>query len=287
VEREDLWDPKSGGIKFTLIDKTKIKPGTILDGSEILNRVLAKDKKADYFFRETDFAPRGTRPGLTAAIPPGMLSQRLEVDRISGLYGLNPGDHFFLVATYPEESSDDGLGDVPFVGVLGKEMVKNARRRQSQAKEASMKIVVRNGLVISGVESRESSASRSSGPLVADGHNQGKKKEVDEVVIAIAPSEILPLNEALSLGAKISCHAASSHPDSPNDLIIPELEESQKQEPSAYEQLLGTAVPGDEAPFSAVEIIQGENREVKALPRADVMRKLKGGVPKDAQEGGK
>ena len=67
----------------------------------MIGRVVNHEKQANYAFRETDFLPPGTRPGMVAGIPPGKRSYTLEVTKIKGIQSLKAGDRFDLLATLP------------------------------------------------------------------------------------------------------------------------------------------------------------------------------------------
>src|SRR5688572_21758171 len=114
VAREHLFDPKKVRWVETAVRRADLPSDVILDRGDALGRVLRQDKPAGYVFTERDFMPEGTRPGLVGGIPAGKRGYRVEVEKIPGLYGLNAGDRFDLLATL---AVDDGaLDDLERVG---------------------------------------------------------------------------------------------------------------------------------------------------------------------------
>ena len=105
ITRDDLFDAKSGKFAFVYLQQDQIAPQTMLQMTEVLGRVLDHDKPAGYVFTEKDFMPKGTRSGLTAGIPPGKRAYRLDASKISGVHGLQSGDHLDLIASAPLEQA--------------------------------------------------------------------------------------------------------------------------------------------------------------------------------------
>ncbi|HND53185.1 MAG TPA: hypothetical protein PLV92_12335, partial [Pirellulaceae bacterium] len=77
IVRDHLFNSKTGKFAYVYLRREDIKPGTLTSMSEILGRVLVHDKSEGYAFTERDFAPQGTREGLTAGIPLGKRAYRL------------------------------------------------------------------------------------------------------------------------------------------------------------------------------------------------------------------
>src|SRR5579862_8838210 len=103
ITREHLMDPATGGWAFVPLREADIPKEVILHPTDVIGRVLKHDKHPGYAFTEKDFLPKGTRPGLAGAIPPGKRSLTLERTKIQGIVGLQPQDHFDLTATIPVE----------------------------------------------------------------------------------------------------------------------------------------------------------------------------------------
>ena len=71
------------------------------DLSQIRGRVLREDHPAGYVFTETDFFPKGTRPGVAGGIPPGCRGLAVDARKIVGLDKLRQGDRFDIQVTLP------------------------------------------------------------------------------------------------------------------------------------------------------------------------------------------
>lgn len=167
IELEHLIDPATGGFAAIYLPTDSLFESTLTEPQALLGRVLANDKRAGLVFSENDFMPRGTRPGLVAGIPAGKRAVRLEASRVSGLVGLRRGDRLDLM-------------------VSGRS--RNAAARPGQLLGRRSRAVVQNGMIVEPARARRSAA---------DG------KIIEEVVIAIDPSEVAGLTAALDDGLRI------------------------------------------------------------------------------------
>ncbi|MBK6941906.1 MAG: hypothetical protein IPH13_17140 [Planctomycetes bacterium] len=216
ISRDDVWDPNTNQITVVYLDATKLGDDVITDFAKVRGRVLAKDKSAGYVFSENDFLPEGTRAGLVAGIPAGKRGVRVELEQVPGLYGLNPGDRFDLMATLPIDTAKAQQQLQQLGGVVGRAAALTAGL--SGSKQASVHCVVQNGVIVSGVEARNV-------PYTITTLTQGtqvKSRPVQEVVIAVAPEEVAALEQALAIEAAISCVPRSGRPDDPQDSRTPE-----------------------------------------------------------------
>lgn len=100
VTREYLLD-QQGNLSLMYLPPDAVTPQMYNQLGDILGRVTKKAKPPGYVFTEADFLPKGSRPGIVAAVAPGRRAMRIEADQVKGLYGLNIGDRFDLVATIP------------------------------------------------------------------------------------------------------------------------------------------------------------------------------------------
>ncbi|MCA8979879.1 MAG: hypothetical protein H6831_10495 [Planctomycetes bacterium] len=98
VMRADVWDPTVQNFKVVWMPRDSVKPEWILRWGEIEGRVMAHAKLKDKAFKESDFLPEGTRPGVASLVPPGMRMVTIPHGRIHGLETLNYQDRFDLVA---------------------------------------------------------------------------------------------------------------------------------------------------------------------------------------------
>jgi len=218
ITRDDLTDPATQQLAFVKMDSNLVADAMVVDVSKIIGRVLAHEKSSGYVFTEADFLPKGTRPGTVGGIPPGKRARRVEVNRIDGLFGLRPGDRFDLVATLPvDEKSVRGLDALG--GAYGDQLQWMSGFRNLM-KQASVRVIVQNGTVVSPVEQRAV-------PVASSSLTRGlvtRTRPVQEMVIAIDPREVALLTEALAVGANVECFFRSGHPSDPFDSITPELE---------------------------------------------------------------
>ena len=76
VTRDYLLNAKTGDFVLKWVQPDKVPSDLVMNVSKILNRVLAREKPAGYAFSENDFLPAGTRPGMTAGVPPGSVQLR-------------------------------------------------------------------------------------------------------------------------------------------------------------------------------------------------------------------
>ena len=83
--------------------------GVITDLSKILGRVTAREKPAVYFFKESDFLPAGTRPGVVGGTPQGKRAYTFNAASLEGcVYQLKEGDHVDLMVSVPVDMPGAG-----------------------------------------------------------------------------------------------------------------------------------------------------------------------------------
>ncbi len=97
VTREDLVNPQTGQLNVVWLPEAA-QDKALRDVSQIMGRVVARDKSVGSVLSESDFFPKGTRPGITAGAPPGSVVLTVPAGRIEGLELLHDGDHFTLQA---------------------------------------------------------------------------------------------------------------------------------------------------------------------------------------------
>ena len=245
ILRDHLFNTKTGKFAYVYLKREDIKPGTLTAMGDILGRVLVRDKSAGYVFTERDFAPEGTREGLTAGIPPGKRAYRLEASRIAGVHGLLPGDHLDVVASIPLDLKNGAV------------LPPSARIGPRPTKQAEVRVIVRDGVVVTPVATRAV-------PLTTSTLMQGARnssRPVQEIVIAVEPEEVRGLSEAESLEYGLTAVAHSGIPGAP--------------EPTS-------PAPNDEEPKGAdgmrvIETIVGGRRQtVYFAPGSDVPIKVEG-----------
>lgn len=205
VRREDIHDLALGDDSYFWLPKDVVQqnPGWILNRDEIIGRVLAHDKEADFVFQEKDFLPKGSSTGLSAGVPPDKQGFFLKAEQIPGLRLLKMGDRFDLLASLPEESqnadAEYGLltGGIKARG--GKPIPLNGVRLlvqdgQMVALTGGSKMTTQGGLEFSQPETR--------------GRRSANQND-EQVTIAIDPSEVARLTQALGADLAIHCIARS------------------------------------------------------------------------------
>ncbi|MBX3469840.1 MAG: hypothetical protein KF878_23440 [Planctomycetes bacterium] len=260
LTRDDLWDSRNGRFAVTFVPPELVSPKMLTRMDQIIGRVLRVDKSPGYVFTEDDFLPKGTRPGVVAGIPAGKRALRLEAAKVQGLIGLRPGDRFDLVSTVPIDPSRlAGRNAMPNVGGAYGGLLAQQMALASGAngqKQANVRVVVQSGVVVSPVETRAV-------PISTMSLTQGARTQtrpVQEMVIAIDPTEVAPLTEAMAINAVLTCLPRSGRPDDPADSTTPGLTADLTRVPG-----LSTKAPQ----LTLVDHIQGECRELIAVPEGE------------------
>jgi Flp pilus assembly protein CpaB len=199
ITRDHLLDPKTGRWAFVPVREVDIPKEAILSPNDVIGRVLNHDKSSSYVFTERDFFPKGTRAGLSGAIPPGKVSLTLERTKIQGIAGLQQQDRIDLTATIPVETPKGG-------GNLAKGFLQETQIAAME-KLARVRVLATNAVLIEFTQHDKSITSRS----ISNG-TQVKKVPVEEVVLAVDPQEVAPIQEALSTEVTISCVVRSGQP---------------------------------------------------------------------------
>lgn len=287
VTRDDLFDGARGMFAFLDIQESFVEDNDVLVGtSAILGRVMARNKRPGFAFTEADFLPEGTRPGITAGIPPGKRALRIDVDLVRGIIGLNPGDRFDIIAARtiepPKEqakASAGAPGQEALVGVyadlVGGRAAKAGAAAANRQARARVDVIVQGGVVVSGMETRlvpTSSASLTAGQITGT-------RPVQEMVIALAPEEVGPLVAAMRLEADLTSVARSGRPEDPEDSITPGLsgawdspvDMDDPESPDFKGSGLGPnalRMPAgyNESGFTVIEAITGGKRTLTAVP---------------------
>ena len=267
LTRDHLWNPRTGTFSSIHLRPNLVSPEMIRSVNVIIGRVLDHDKPAGYVFTESDFFPKGTRPGLVAGIPAGKRAVRVAADKIDGLIGLNPGDRFDLVSTL---TIDAGRGSASLGGGIFSQQLDLQARLSNWQKQANVRLVVQNGQVVEPLATRQV-------PVASNTMTNGlvvRTKPVQEIVIAVEPEEVAHLTEALAVGANVECVPRSGSPDDPADSITPGL---RPWNPYSGGVAAAPAGPGDPAqpsvpsaigpgPLTTIETISGSKRDMVAIP---------------------
>lgn len=266
VLRDHVWDPRTRRLTVVYLPPSAVTPEMLVKISDVLGRVLNHEKTPGYVFTNADFLPKGTREGVVGGIPAGKRAVRISGDKVEGLFGLNPGDRFDLVATMPIDASRGGGGQAfGFGGVYGQEIALQARLSNWQ-KQATVRVMVQNAIIVEPMSLRGVPAYQSS--LTEGGVT--RMRAVQEAVIAINPDEVARLTEALAVDARITAVPRSGRPDDRIDSTTPDLHPVSPFSGSAF-GALSAAEPygagGQNGSFRIVETIMGQKRELTAVPR--------------------
>lgn len=263
ITRDYLLIAESGTPSLMPVREDLVQRSRIITSFEkIVGRVVDHDKMPGYPFTEDDYLPVGTREGIVAAIPAGKRAMTIEATKIEGIHALRVGDHVDLVSSQPVDLAKvlGSGGSSLQVGLL------------KQTKQAQVRVLVQNGLLVSPVKTRAIPISTSS---LASGNKNGTKL-VQEVMIAVDPEEIAPLTEALAVESRVTCVARSGLPDDPGLASVTPAGPNPIEQVAPVERILGgkrevmfvprtTYAPGDTRSMVTIPLVG------KALPEGAVV----------------
>lgn len=229
------------------VQRERIQPEVILDApNEIFGQVLDHDKRPDYPFTARDFLPKGTRAGMVAGIPAGKRSLTLAAEKISGIYGLRIGDHIDLLSSVPIDMTKGGNR---LTGGLATQAT-----MATMQKRASVRVLAQDAVLVTPVTTRSKPVTTSS---LKGTHT--KNVPVDEVVIAVDPSEVAPIHEAMATDIDVMCVARSGLPDDPgSESITPGSDPL--SEVKIVDSLIGSKRESVVLPLSNYQAPSGHNR---------------------------
>jgi Flp pilus assembly protein CpaB len=267
ITRDYLMDPKTGELAGAWYLPERVPKGVITDLTKILGRVTNRQKEAMYHFSENDFLPEGTRPGMAAGVPAGKRAMTIEASKLNGIYGLQPGDHFDLVASIPvDKLSSFGGADWNRLPASAQSVPHDDKPKQ----RLEARMLARNAVVVSPVTTRAK-------PVVSSSLTSGQQTHmvpIAEIVIAVAEDEVAPLADALGLTVAITCVAHSGRPE---DKAVATLPEGMLSVPvngramAAYSQVLPEDLldPGTgQQKFITMNAAEVKQRRIVANPSA-------------------
>jgi len=226
ITREHLFNAAKRDFAVVYINREQISDGMLVNFTDIVGRVLDHDKPAGYAFTEKDFLPKGTREGMTAGIPPDKRAYRLEASRIQGVHGLQAGDHLDIVASIPLEKTKQ----------VQKPLALDNRPAAEPTKYAEIRVIVDDGVIVSEVSARAAVTSSSS--LLRG--SQARAQPVEEIVIAVDPTEVPELMKAVALDYPLSAVARSGHAeDSGASQIVVEGQHEEPEQPRRLQAIVG------------------------------------------------
>ncbi|MCI0455561.1 MAG: RcpC/CpaB family pilus assembly protein [Gemmataceae bacterium] len=238
VTRDDLLDPKTGTLKVIRLRPDQVRPTMLLRLEEILGRVVKRDKSAGYVFTEEDFHPRGTRPGQSAGVPPGMRAMALHTDKLHGaVQGLKTGDLIDVVATIQAESKSAPARPAPVQLITG---MTAPPPPPHPLQRAHVKVVVEGGIVLTPLAAPPTKKSPGDDP---------KARKYHEVVVAVHAEEVPQLEAALARSARLTVLARTGQPaEVGSETRVPGLEPPPPPPPLT--------------PTTVIELYRGMKREV-------------------------
>jgi len=213
VTKDDFIDPRTSQLNVVWLPEATTK-SVSRNMAELIGRVLSRDKQAGMVLSERDFLEKGTRPGLVAGIPAGKFALSIPASGIPGLEQLRGGDRFDLLVSLPMRNSEDQLSNSEPAALFGG--IKPASMRVGQlSRRHGVKHLITDGMLVTLFSGENRSTSGPSGLTVTPGGNKSKSTTSQTVFaeLAVAPEEIGPLTEAISLGTKMTCVLRSGLPN--------------------------------------------------------------------------
>lgn len=190
------------GGKRIPIGRVRELGGAMMSVNDIIGRVVSKEKNPGLAFTESSFLPKGTRPGLAGATPPGMQSMTLESSSITGIHGLKLGDKVDLIASVPHDMLSEF--DPSHKSRIGVQFV--TRSKASDPPQAVVeRTIAQSAILLTPVRIRQK-------PSTTSSLTEGQRVQnipVEEVVLALAPSDIPHVKKALHKGLSVMAVAQS------------------------------------------------------------------------------
>lgn len=209
VTREDVYDRQLGDDSYFWLPKAQVDahPEWITSIDQVVGRVMARDKRADFVFKESDFLPEGSRTGLIGGVPAGKQGFFLEVEKIPGLRFLKKGDRFDLHASLPEESKNSSAEYGLLMGGI-------KARGNKPIPLNGVRLLVQGGEMIALTTNRSMTTQGGLELTTTDGRGREiRNQKTERVVIAIDPEEAVPLTQALGDELQIHMVAQSGQQD--------------------------------------------------------------------------
>ena len=265
VRRDHLWDRANNQLAMVYLPPRAVTKEMLVNIPDIIGRVLEFEKEPGYVFTEADFLPKGTREGIVAGIPAGKRAIRISADQVEGLFGLNAGDRFDLLATMPINANRGGAQNFNLAGPYSQELALQAQL-SNWDKQATVRVIVQNAVIVAAMNTRSVTTVQST---LTEGA-AARTRPVQEAVIAIEPGEVALLTEAMAVQAKLTTIPRSGRPDDPVHSRTPD-----RRPFSPFSTANNGSAGSDESrlsgeeseSFEVVETIMGQRRSLTAVPR--------------------
>ena len=212
ISREHLINPQTGQLNVSWLPESTAEVASRSVG-DLLGRVLARDKAAGMVLTERDFLPEGTKPGVSAGIPPGKFAVTIPTTGIPGLEQLRHGDRFDLMVSLGEQSDDEEKrSNTEPAAVFGG--IKPPSLRVGQlSQQYGVKRLVTGGQLVALAQGNQHSTKGRSGLTTPPPRGRSSTMSETYAEIAIDEEEIGPLTEAISLEKSMTCIVRSGRPD--------------------------------------------------------------------------
>jgi hypothetical protein len=226
----------------------------------LLGRVLKRDKPVNFAFSENDLLPVGTRPGLSAGIPPGKRGIWLDAEQVQGIAALRAGDLVDLVAAEPMAAPQ--AADPSVLGNIADPVLATSLRGLQLAggnsATARSWVLARQALVVASPRRREADQ--------GGNRRAGAPTGIEEVFLALLPEEIARCTQALARKVAIVAAPRSGQPDGTAADAGNEIADWTPPDPSA--ELRRLLLDGKQPALGRVELIRGTARGSVTVPTA-------------------
>ena len=213
VTREDIHDLARGDDSYFWMSQARLdaNPDWITNPSDVIGRVLAKDKAADLVFTEKDFLPKGSRTGLSGGVPEGKQGFFVESSKIPGLELLKMGDRFDLLASLPEEAQE--RPDAEYGLLVGGIRVRGGKPLSL----SGVRVLVQDAEMVAVTRGRDMTTQGARELPEANSKSRSTNSQETRITIAIDPKEVVTLTQALAADRAIHCVARSGRQQSSDD----------------------------------------------------------------------
>jgi len=214
LTKSDFIDPRTNDLKVVWLPEATARVAS-RNLSDLVGRVLRRDKQAGMVLTEADFLEKGTRPGLAAGIPEGKFALTVPATDVAGLEQLRSGDRFDLLAALPERHGADQISNSEPAALFGG--IKPPSLRVGQlSRRHGVKHLVTDGMLVTLFSGDKRSTTGASSLTVTPPSSRSRTATTPTPVVyaelAIDAEEIGPLTEALSLGTRLTCVLRSGRP---------------------------------------------------------------------------
>ena len=102
---EALIDSATGQLHYYYFPPERVPEHWLTDPTAVYGRVVSRTLRRGSPITEADLLPAGTKPGISAGVPSGMVAMAVNTSQISGFGDLVHGDHFAIHAKVPDSTA--------------------------------------------------------------------------------------------------------------------------------------------------------------------------------------